>query len=249
MNGRGGPPTPAAGPPAGVRTIPPGPALSAARVVLIRHGEAACAVDGVVGGHRGCTGLSDVGRVQAAALGRRLARTGELRDASVLYTSVLPRAVETAAVVCEALGADAPARRADCDLCELHPGEADGLTWPEFSSRFGAPDWDVDPGAPIAPGGESWTGFVSRASGAVAAVAARHPGRLSVIVAHAGVIEATLATFLGVDPGRGRLGLRTTNTSLTEWELGGGRWRLLRYNDAAHLLAGSDCGGRPTQPV
>ena len=34
---------------------------------------------------------------------------------------------------------------------------------------------------------------------------------------------------------RRRLGLPTEHTSLTEWEWGEGHWRLVRYNDAAHL--------------
>ena len=57
----------------------------------------------------------------------------------------------------------------DCDLCELHPGEADGLDLGEFLARFAEPDWDVDPARPLAPGGESWLGFVERASAAVCA--------------------------------------------------------------------------------
>ena len=37
---------------------------------------------------------------------------------------------------------------------------------------FGVPDWDRDPTVPIAPGGESWSEFVERASGAVRAIVA-----------------------------------------------------------------------------
>jgi probable phosphoglycerate mutase len=90
----------------------------------------------------------------------------------------------------------------------------------------------------VAPGGESWTGFVRRASGAVARIGRAHAGRLAVVVCHAGVIEATLLAFLPVAAHRGRLGLPTQHTSLTEWELGPHGWRLVRYNDAAHLRAG-----------
>jgi probable phosphoglycerate mutase len=124
---------------------------------------------------------------------------------------------------------------ADCDLCELHPGEADGLTWDEFRVRYGDPDFDADPDSVVAPGGESWSSFVARASGAVARLADAHRGQLVVVVCHAGVIESTLLTFLPVAEGRGRLGLPTEHTSLTEWERGDGDWRLVRYNDSAHL--------------
>ena len=208
--------------------------LSSTRLVLIRHGEAACNLAGVVGGPIGCTGLSPAGRLQAQALCTRLLETQELAGADAVYTSVLARARETADIVAPAVGAQR-ARVADCELCELHPGEADGLSWDEFRRRYGEPDFDADPDALVAPGGESWTGFVRRASEAVARIAAAHPGGLVVAVCHAGVVEATMIAFLPVAPHRGRLRLPTEHTSLTEWERDARGWRLVRYNDAAHL--------------
>jgi probable phosphoglycerate mutase len=208
------------------------------RVILIRHGEALCNVNGVVGGRAGCTGLSPIGRRQAQALRTRLVETGELAGASALYTSILPRARETAEIIAPGIGTGTGLGSvADCDLCELHPGEADGLTWDEFRVRYGEPDFDTDPDSTVAPGGESWTGFVARASGAVARIAGAHHGRLVVVVCHAGVIESTLLAFLPVAPERPRLGLPTEHTALTEWERGDRGWRLVRYNDAAHLRA------------
>ena len=65
---------------------------------------------------------------------------------------------------------------------------------------FSVPDWDKDPTVPIAPGGESWSEFVARASGAVRDVVRQHPGELVVAAVHAGVIEATMIAFLGVSP-------------------------------------------------
>ncbi len=127
----------------------------------------------------------------------------------------------------------------DCALCELHPGEADGLTWAEFTHRYGGPDWDVDPDAELAPGGESWTGFVRRVTAALSEVADRHLGELVVIFCHGGVVEASLESFLRGSVVGGRLKLRTIHTSLTEWERSEDAWRLLRYNDAAHLAGRS----------
>jgi probable phosphoglycerate mutase len=214
----------------------PEPVEGRTRVVLIRHGEATCNVRGVVGGHAGCTGLSPTGRRQAQALHDRLVDSGELADAVALYCSVLARALETAGIIAQGIG-DGSAPEADCDLCELHPGEADGLTWDEFRVRYGDPDFDVDPDTAVAPGGDSWSGFVTRASGAVARLAQAHRGERIVLVCHAGVIESTLLAFLPLAPGSGRLRLPTEHTSLTEWELDDRGWRLVRYNDAAHLRA------------
>jgi probable phosphoglycerate mutase len=153
-----------------------------------------------------------------------------------LYASVLPRALETAAVVQPAIGHGSLEVVADCDLCELHPGEGDGLSWPEFTERYGEPDWDADPTTVLAPGGESWTGFVARASAGLETVAARHPGELIVVVCHAGVVESAMLRLLPM-VGVHRLRLRTEHTSLTEFEVDDrrGGWRLLRYNDTAHL--------------
>jgi len=225
----------ARGAPPGVRTVPEATA-EVTRVVLVRHGEATCNVRGVVGGREGCTGLTATGRRQAEALRTRLLETGELVQASALYASVLPRALETGGIVAGGIG-DGTAPVGDCDLCELHPGEADGLTWDEFRLRYGEPDFDADPDTEVAPGGESWSSFVTRASEAVTRIAEAHRGELVVIVCHAGVIESTLLAFLPVAKERGRLGLPTEHTSLTEWERGEGRWRLVRYNDAAHVRA------------
>jgi probable phosphoglycerate mutase len=230
--------------PAGIRTV--GTDVSGAtRIVLIRHGEAVCNVSGVCGGPIGCEGLTELGRRQVTLLRDRLALTGELAGADVLYASVLPRAIETAELVAPALVADdpegvtpkPPRTVTECGLCELHPGEADGLGWAEFTERFGVLDWDADPHQPIAPRGESWAGFVNRVAGMLDILSARHVGQLVVVACHAGVIEASLLAKVPVAGGLegARLQLRTRHASLTTWEVDRGYWRLLAYNDASHL--------------
>jgi probable phosphoglycerate mutase len=223
------------GVPEGVRRIFARTA-GATRIVLVRHGEAACNVNGVVGGRLGCTGLTDLGRRQVSALAARLAESGELGVVDALYSSVLPRAIETANLLRPALGANVAETVADCELCELHPGEADALTWQQVIDRFGVPEWDTDPGRLIAPGGESWTSFVKRVGAGVHALAERHPGQLVVAAVHAGVIEATMIAFLDIPRATSRRGwARITHASVTEWEWvpTESRWVLLRFNDAS----------------
>ena len=220
-------------PPPGVRTVA-GASPEPTRVVLIRHGEATCNVEGIVGGHRGCTGLSPTGQHQAQLLQTRLDKTGELGGAVALYSSMLARAIETARIVAPGIG-DGTAAVADCDLCELHPGEADGLTWSEFGLRYGEPDFDTDPDTIVAPGGESWSSFVTRASNAVERLVQVHRGELVVLVCHAGVIESTMISFLEIPPALSRRGwTRIVHASLTEWEWipTESRWVLVRFNDA-----------------
>jgi 2,3-bisphosphoglycerate-dependent phosphoglycerate mutase len=202
------------------------------RLVLIRHGEARCNADGVVGGPLGDGGLTDLGREQAGALATRLAATRELADASALYTSVLGRSIETAGIVARALPPlDAVA---DCDLCELHPGAADALTWTQMRERYGLPDWNAHPEAPFAPDGESWLDFYERCRRVVTTLVARHPRERVVCVVHGGVIEQVMKVITRDEPAA-RLGLRTEHCSITEIEFDGEAVRLLRYNDVAPL--------------
>jgi 2,3-bisphosphoglycerate-dependent phosphoglycerate mutase len=205
------------------------------RIVLIRHGESACNVAGTVGGHKGCSGLSDVGRSQAETLRDRLMQTGELQDAGALYSSVLPRAVETAQIIAPAVGGGVTGLVEDCCFCELHPGESDGITWDEFEERYGQPEMFANPTKPFSPDGESWNAFVGRITGAVEAVVQRHPGELVVVACHGGVIEATMVSLLPFGEQLRPMRLPTAYTSLTEWEKDDQDWTLVRYNDVAHL--------------
>lgn len=207
--------------------------MTSTRLVLVRHGESNATVEQVVGGHRGCTGLSPLGRLQAEALRDRLAATGEVK-ADVVLASILPRALETAAILAPALGGLDVGQ--DCDLCELHPGESDGLPWTEYQERYGV-DMAADPLAPIAPGGESLATFHERVTRTLRRIADEHARRTVVIVCHGGVVAASFLAFfeLPVDrPIEGKV--RVDNTAITEWSRNeGGRWRLVRHNDAAHL--------------
>ncbi len=215
-------------PPQGFRTS--GEEPHGTRLVLVRHGEAHCNVAGIVGGIRGCTGLTVVGREQAEALAERLARTHEFDDAVALYSSVLGRAKETAAIVSRALPSSEIIE--DCDLCELHPGLADAMAWDEMIAAFGGPDWDRDPSEPFAPEGESWTGFYERCVAAFFRLADAHPKGQVLLFVHGGVIEQAIKLAMGA-PSTARLRLRTEHCSLTEIEIDAGAVRLLRYNDRA----------------
>jgi probable phosphoglycerate mutase len=222
------------GVPSGIRRVF-APTDGSTRIVLIRHGEAVCNVNGIVGGARGCTGLTDLGRRQVVALAERLSRTGELEGATALYASTLPRAVETAALLQPVVGHGALEIVQDYELSELHPGAADGLGWQEVVDRFGVPEWDTDPEMVIAPGGESWSRFVRRASETVGALAERHPGEQVVAAVHAGVIESAMLANLAIPLATSRRGwTRIVHASMTEWEWvpSQRRWILLRFNDA-----------------
>jgi len=203
-------------------------------VILVRHGHARAVELGIVAGHKGCAGLSATGRLQAEALRDRLAAVGTRAD--VMVTSVLPRAIETAATIAPALGVAPGAIPQDCDLCERHPGEGDGLTWDELVARYGALDPVRDPDRPMSPGGESGRTFRRRARDRVQRLADGNRGRTIVVVTHGGVILAVTLGLLGLGPRS--FAHQLANTSVTEWvRTTDGRWLLHRFNDAAHLEA------------
>jgi probable phosphoglycerate mutase len=197
------------------------------RLLLVRHGESICITKGIVGGHRGCTGLTDRGFAQARALRDRLAAEGFTAD--VLLASTLPRARQTAEVLGEALGVE-PACHAE--LCEHVPGEIDGNLW-ETWERFD-PVAELD--RPLSPGGESTREFLARVRGLLERVASEHDGRTVVAATHGGVVWASMRVLLGMTANPW---IQTDFTSVTEWRYEGGGWRLARTNDVAHL-AGTD---------
>lgn len=205
------------------------------RVILIRHGHAQTRVDGVVAGHKSCKGLSELGRRQAECLRARLEQSGELR-ADALYTSVLPRAFQTADILAPALGG--LDRTRDCDFCELHVGEADGMAYEDFVSAYGF-DMMLEPERPIAPGGESLVGFQSRVDRRIERLLTEHEGQTVVVVCHGGVISAACLGFMGLALGHSKpFRLEPANTSITEWVRPADPsrpWVLLRYGDAAHV--------------
>jgi broad specificity phosphatase PhoE len=220
-------------PPEGFRQR--GPLPTGTRLVMIRHGECVANEKGLAGGPLGDGGLTLRGREQAHALARRLAITKELSRASAFYTSTLPRAIETGEIVFPSIN-ESIAPVAEADLEELRVGEADGLTWPEVTSRYILPNWDVDPNQVNVPGGESLVGFYERCVAMIDRLVTRHPKELVVLVVHGGFIEQAMKLYVRAGAGV-RLRPRIEHCSMTEIEFGfeGDRRRLLRYNDLSPI--------------
>lgn len=130
--------------------------------------------------HEASTGLSDLGRLQASALWNRLRSSRELADVDAMYTSVVRRATETAELIAPALGEIPPVP--ECDWCEIHAGEAEGLPWAQVRERYpprGDPD---DPFDRRIAGAETWAEFYVRAGARLRRLPHDHPGRRVVVV-------------------------------------------------------------------
>jgi probable phosphoglycerate mutase len=206
------------------------------RLVLVRHGESNVTVDRVIGGPRTCTGLSPLGVQQANRLRDRGMASQEF-TADVLLTSQYPRAIETAVIVASSLGGLEVLR--DDDFGEHDPGpECDGLTYKQYMALYdiGPEAWDAaDPFATTFPGGETVAAFQFRVGSALRRTLDLYEGQTVVVVCHGGVVDAILRLALKA-PGMGAFEIHTLNTSITELLLvKRNTWRLLRYNDTAHL--------------
>jgi probable phosphoglycerate mutase len=213
------------------------------RLVLVRHGESQSALVQRMAGHQHCLGLSERGRAQVAALRDRLLTTGELGDDLVVYTSLIRRAAETAAILAPALGGAEAVP--DCCWCERHfDDDLDGVAVGEFQAVYPPPpggQWDPDHRR--GPGGETWNEMAARVGTALDRVVAEHPGRTIVVACHGGIVAHAMVRHLDLDVASSRRGWFSAEvTSLTEFRRApsayGGRssgWELRRYNDVGHL--------------
>ena len=196
------------------------------RVVLLRHGRTAWNHVGRAQGH-GDVPLDEVGRAQAAAVARLVARLGP----SSVRSSDLARAAETAAYVGEVCGL---AVEPDPRLREFDVGERQGLTWAESVERF---PWIADGvglGERLAgvPGAESDADVRARIVPALEdAVAAVSPGGTAVVVTHGAAMKLGVAGLLGWDDTVVRsLGvLRNCHWTTVLVPADGGARRLLDY--------------------
>ena len=204
------------------------------RLVIVRHGESVATVERFCGGPRTCRGLSQLGFTQARALADRLVAEPDERFDAVV-SSQFPRAVETADVLVSAVGGgpiDAVAGFGEHD-----PGpDCDGLTWDAIAEKYGELDWTGNPYLVGFPGGETIAQFQFRVGEALGDLLREHRGRSVMLVCHGGVVDAIFRQLMNL-PATGGFYLHTINTSLTEFVLGdtGSTWKLVRYNDAAHL--------------
>lgn len=198
------------------------------RIFLARHGQTVTNKEGRFCGHAE-TDLTPRGEDQARALGRRLA--GIQIDAC--YTSDYSRAMRTAAF---ALGERGITPAVDPDLRELHYGEWELEREIEIRRRY--PDQhklmrDEDP-AWRPPGGETVAEVRARTSAALDRIVHAHKGKHVLVISHGTAINCLLSAVLGM-PETHVFRIDVHNCGLTELEVRGGRYYVVRVNDTAHL--------------
>jgi 2,3-bisphosphoglycerate-dependent phosphoglycerate mutase len=203
---------------------------------LIRHAQSFGNAEPIIASLKSDRGLNAIGVEQAQRLRDRLA-AGEIA-ADVLLASTMPRALQTAQIIAPALGLPV---QPDDDLQELRVGIADGMLATEAHARFGV-SVATDSFTPIAPKGESWSGFTLRVAATLDRIIRQHQGKRIVAVTHGGYVAAAFIYFFGLNllkmPPVG-FAPYPSNTAITYWQsrivAGQPIFQLITYNDDTHL--------------
>ncbi|MCW2865406.1 MAG: Phosphoglycerate mutase [Actinoallomurus sp.] len=184
--------------------------------------------------------LSDTGRRQAAALGRRLAAMPPGERPTAVLSSPYVRAAETARIALAEIGD--PPIRFDERLRDRETGVLFGLTaWgiaarhPEEAARKRLTGkFYYRP-----PGGESWADVALRLRSALSDIEREHPDGRVLVVAHDAVVTLTRYIVERLTEQQVLQIERTLvpNASLTMWARQDGELRLVAFNNTEHLDA------------
>ena len=206
--------------------------MSSTHVVIIRHGQSQGNAEGRFGGHTD-TPLSPRGRKQAGATAKALAS----EKFSAIYSSDLPRAIETATPL--ATLARVPLITTDA-LRERSVGVMEGLTFEEAAEQHPEQyqallrrDFEH-----ILLGGESYRQTLDRASRQLDEAIEQHRGRRIVLFAHTGTICILILHLMGAldAPDLKPVWIATANCGIARFDLrDDGFVRVLCINDTRHL--------------
>ncbi|HET6584724.1 MAG TPA: histidine phosphatase family protein [Nannocystaceae bacterium] len=203
--------------------------MSTTRVYLVRHGATTVTAEDRFAGSTDVE-LSDEGRQQAQALGRRLASV----PLSQIYSSPMKRAVSTATYIAE------PHRLVPTEIWALH--EVDHGRWEgrtrdeaarEFPEEFAA--WTEDPFRCAPEGGESGVQVMARALAAMRTIVERDRGQTIAVVSHKATIRLLVCAWLGIDARGYRDRMDQSPAALNALDFKDPtQARLLLFNDISH---------------
>jgi broad specificity phosphatase PhoE len=212
-------------------------------LVLTRHGLTTRSHPEQHLGQRIDIGLSEEGRAQAEALGRRLSGVALER----IVVSPLVRARETADLI-QAAVPNHPEITVDPRIVEMDYGEWEGLTYEQIEERDGArrQRWEDDPESYACPGGESGDDVADRARAFLIDLIDWHDAshgtpheRPVLAVAHSTFnrVLVCVATGIRVREYRRRFSQDQANLTVLRFEHGVGPAdaRILLLNDTAHI--------------
>jgi probable phosphoglycerate mutase len=206
-------------------------------IILIRHGETAWNAERRLQGHLDIP-LNGEGERQAGLLAAALASQA-IDGIDAIVASDLQRARQTAQAVATVLGLPVVT---DPGLRERCYGGFEGLLYSEIEARFPREfaAWqarDIDARLPEGKNkGETFRAFFTRATAAILAQAAAHPGRTLALVAHGGVLECAYRLALGLSLETPR-DFKVFNASINRFRYhpSDGRLELLSWGEVEHL--------------
>ena len=203
------------------------------QILLIRHGQSEGNAEGRFGGHTG-TPLSVRGRQQALATANTLAH----EFVTEIYSSDLPRAIETARPLAELTG------------CEIHLTESfrersvgimEGLTFEDAAQKH--PDQyqallrrDFEH---VLTGGESYRQLLERAWRKLDELIEAHRGGKIAVFSHTGTICILALHLMGAleAPELKPVWIASNNCGITRFDLrDDGFIRVIAVNDTRHLI-------------
>ncbi|HKP47509.1 MAG TPA: histidine phosphatase family protein [Pyrinomonadaceae bacterium] len=201
-------------------------------VVLIRHGQSLGNAEGRFGGHTD-TPLSPRGRKQALATARALSA----EKFTAVYSSDLPRAIETASPLATRTGVGLETTDA---LRERSVGVMEGLTFEEAAEQHPEQyqallrrDFEH-----VLLGGESYRQMLDRASRKLDDAIAQHAGGRIALFSHTGTICILILHLLGAldAPDLKPVWIATANCGIARFDLrADGFVRVVCINDTRHL--------------
>jgi probable phosphomutase (TIGR03848 family) len=160
-------------------------------VLLIRHGENEWTEQHKLAGRTPGVHLNPYGRLQAEALGQRLATT----ELSAIVASPLERTMETAQAI-------AQHHQLQVETCpgivEVDYGKWTGQAIKKLAKKKKWPVIQFYPTGAGFPGGETMFEMQARMVRELNGLVVAHPGETIVVVGHADLIKAAVAHYLGV---------------------------------------------------
>ena len=200
------------------------PGLPVPRLVVWRHGRTEWNATGRFQGQLDPP-LDAEGRGQAARTAPHLVAGGLAPEHTVVVSSDLVRAAETATALTGLL--DTPLRL-DERLREHDLGCWEGLTREEVAARYPEQYADWLAGRPVqGRGGEDAPAVAARALGALADLP---EAEVAVVVTHGGTAGRLMEALLELGPEHRRVFGPLANCGWSELARQGTRWRLMRHN-------------------
>ena len=208
-------------------------------VYLVRHGQSEHNIAPVYQSQD--VKLSSAGRKQAKLIAERIS---DLKI-DTLLASPLPRALETAQIIGQAIGLEPTT--SEILVERITPSFIEGKPYEDTEANKLWREWEASfytPGAHVSDG-ENYEDFISRIDAALE-MFNRQPGESILVVSHGGFIRAIAArAALGqlltpelMKKFNNTVGIENTGVTVLKYRAGfedDAKWRLWSYNDHAHL--------------